>query len=44
MTSPEIMYVSLGSNIEPERNLARAVEMLREKTNVLAVSSAYQTA
>ncbi|MBC7814739.1 MAG: 2-amino-4-hydroxy-6-hydroxymethyldihydropteridine diphosphokinase, partial [Burkholderiales bacterium] len=35
---------SLGSNIEPERNLARAVDLLRERTNVLAVSSAYQTA
>jgi len=44
MTSPEIVYVSLGSNIEPERNLARAIDLLREKTNVLAVSSAYQTA
>ncbi|MBZ0275749.1 MAG: 2-amino-4-hydroxy-6-hydroxymethyldihydropteridine diphosphokinase [Anaerolineae bacterium] len=36
-------YVSLGSNIEPERNLAQAVRLLRTKCAVLAVSSVYRT-
>ena len=44
MTSPkQIVYVSLGSNIEPEKNLAAAVRLLREKCKVLAVSHAYRT-
>ena len=39
-----IVYLSLGSNIEPMENLARAVWLLRQKTTVLGVSSVYQTA
>ncbi|MBI5671210.1 MAG: 2-amino-4-hydroxy-6-hydroxymethyldihydropteridine diphosphokinase [Chloroflexi bacterium] len=42
MTSPDV-YLSLGSNIQPERNLAAAVRLLRQKCAVLAVSSAYRT-
>jgi 2-amino-4-hydroxy-6-hydroxymethyldihydropteridine diphosphokinase len=37
------VYVSLGSNIEPEKNLARALRYLRECCTVLAVSSVYRT-
>jgi 2-amino-4-hydroxy-6-hydroxymethyldihydropteridine diphosphokinase len=44
MTSPEtIVYLSLGSNIEPEKNLARAVQLLRSKCRVSGVSSVYRT-
>jgi 2-amino-4-hydroxy-6-hydroxymethyldihydropteridine diphosphokinase len=44
VTSPDaIVYVSLGSNIEPEKNLAAAVRLLREKSTVLAVSHVYRT-
>ena len=44
MTSPEsVVYVSLGSNIEPEKNLAEAIRLLRQRCTVLAVSSAYRT-
>lgn len=45
MTSPEtpIVFVSLGSNIEPEKNLREAVHLLRKKCIVLAVSSVYRT-
>jgi 2-amino-4-hydroxy-6-hydroxymethyldihydropteridine diphosphokinase len=44
MTTPEhIVYVSLGSNIEPEKNLAAAVRLLRECCTVLALSSVYRT-
>lgn len=42
MTSPEV-YVSLGSNINPEHNLVEAVRLLRLKCEVLAVSSVYRT-
>lgn len=45
MTSPEPpVFVSLGSNIEPETNLAEATRLLSSKCNVLAVSSLYRTA
>lgn len=37
------VYLSLGSNIEPEKNLRRAVQLLREVCTVLAISSAYRT-
>lgn len=42
MTSPDV-FVSLGSNIDPERNLVHAVTLLRQKCDVLAVSSVYRT-
>jgi 2-amino-4-hydroxy-6-hydroxymethyldihydropteridine diphosphokinase len=41
--STHIVYVSLGSNIEPEKNLAAAIQLLRERCVVLALSSAYRT-
>lgn len=37
------VYLSLGSNIEPEQNLPRAVHLLREKTQVVAISHAWQS-
>jgi dihydroneopterin aldolase / 2-amino-4-hydroxy-6-hydroxymethyldihydropteridine diphosphokinase len=39
-----VIYVSLGSNIYPEENLIKAVQLLRNKTTVLAVSPVYRTA
>lgn len=36
-------YISIGSNIDPEANLRRAVELLREKCDILALSSVYQS-
>jgi dihydroneopterin aldolase/2-amino-4-hydroxy-6-hydroxymethyldihydropteridine diphosphokinase len=47
MTSPESesqVFISLGSNIEPEKNLAQAVKLLQSKCKVTAVSSVYRTA
>jgi 2-amino-4-hydroxy-6-hydroxymethyldihydropteridine diphosphokinase len=38
-----VVYVSLGSNIEPEKNLKAAVQALAESTTIMAVSSVYQT-
>lgn len=46
MTSPSgetVVYVSLGSNIQPERHLAGAVRLLATRCEVLAVSSVYRT-
>jgi 2-amino-4-hydroxy-6-hydroxymethyldihydropteridine diphosphokinase len=36
-------YLSLGSNIEPELNLAAAVKMLAEQTRLAAVSQVWET-
>lgn len=38
-----IAYVSLGSNVEPEKNLEYGLQRLRDAETVLAVSSAYRT-
>ena len=38
------MFVSLGSNIEPERNLRRAVRELGVRFTLVAVSRVYRTA
>lgn len=45
MTSPDpvTLYIALGSNIEPEANLRRCVELLRSKITVTALSSVYRT-
>ena len=40
--SESVVYVSIGSNIEPEKNLQEAVNKLREYCTVLATSSVYQ--
>jgi 2-amino-4-hydroxy-6-hydroxymethyldihydropteridine diphosphokinase len=40
---PTIAYLLLGSNADPENNLARAVRRLRDFCDVLAVSSVYRT-
>lgn len=36
-------YISLGSNISPQENMAAALALLRRHTTVLAVSSVYKT-
>jgi 2-amino-4-hydroxy-6-hydroxymethyldihydropteridine diphosphokinase len=38
------VFVALGSNIEPERHLPRAVKLLAERTDLVAVSPVYETA
>lgn len=45
MTSSKLstVYISLGSNINPEANLKRAVELMGQRCKVLAVSHAYRT-
>jgi len=37
-------YLSLGSNIDKERNLVRAVRLLSDAVHLVAVSSVYETA
>ena len=45
MTSdkPSTVYLSLGSNIDPEANLKRAIDLIGQRCTVLAVSHAYRT-
>lgn len=38
-----IAYIGLGSNIEPEKNLPRAVRALRDRLDVVKVSSAWHS-
>lgn len=38
-----LAFVVFGSNIEPERNLPQALERLRRRADVVAVSSVYRT-
>lgn len=37
------VYLSLGSNIDPEVNISRAVVELKKKIDVLSISTVYQT-
>ena len=43
MSSPHLAYLNLGSNIQPETHLVRAVELLHEHGKVLKVSSAWES-
>jgi len=36
------VYVAAGSNVEPEKNLARALDEIEEQFDVLAISPAYR--
>lgn len=38
------VYVSIGSNVEPEQNVALALELLRERFGRIEVSPIYRTA
>ncbi|MDX9973070.1 MAG: 2-amino-4-hydroxy-6-hydroxymethyldihydropteridine diphosphokinase [FCB group bacterium] len=39
-----LVYIGIGSNIEPERNIPRALELLAEKVDLRAVSPFYRSA
>lgn len=43
MNSPHLAYLNLGSNIQPETHLVRAVELLHDHGEVLKVSSAWES-
>lgn len=43
MSETHLAYLNLGSNIQPEINLLRAVELLHEYGDVLKVSSAWES-
>ncbi len=38
-----LAYISLGSNIEPERNIFAALRLLSERVRIISISSIYQT-
>ncbi|NLX13545.1 MAG: 2-amino-4-hydroxy-6-hydroxymethyldihydropteridine diphosphokinase [Phycisphaerales bacterium] len=40
----EDAYIAVGSNIEPERNIAAALALLRKSLQVTAISTFYRTA
>ena len=40
---PNRVFVAIGSNIEPERNLKEAVRLLASRCTLLAVSPVYET-
>jgi 2-amino-4-hydroxy-6-hydroxymethyldihydropteridine diphosphokinase len=42
MTSPNLAFISLGSNIDPERYLPRAIQSLHSLGKILKVSRVYQ--
>jgi 7,8-dihydro-6-hydroxymethylpterin-pyrophosphokinase len=43
MGNPRSYYLSLGSNISPERNLVEAIRQLRKYGEVGGVSSAWES-
>jgi 2-amino-4-hydroxy-6-hydroxymethyldihydropteridine diphosphokinase len=43
MSESHLVYLNLGSNIEPEINLVRAIELLHKYGEVQAVSSAWES-
>jgi 2-amino-4-hydroxy-6-hydroxymethyldihydropteridine diphosphokinase len=43
MTSPSNVFLSLGSNIDPQANLVQAVKLLRIKVTVTALSPVFRT-
>jgi 2-amino-4-hydroxy-6-hydroxymethyldihydropteridine diphosphokinase len=36
-------FIGIGSNIDPERNIARSLRLLRQKARVIGVSTVYLT-
>jgi len=43
MNESHLAYLSLGSNIQPEKNLVRAVQMLRDQGKIEGMSSVWET-
>lgn len=39
-----LVYIGIGSNIEPERNITHALDLLARKTDLVAVSPFYRSA
>jgi 2-amino-4-hydroxy-6-hydroxymethyldihydropteridine diphosphokinase len=43
MSEPHLAYLSLGSNIQPERHLVKAIERLQKHGKIVKVSSAWES-
>ena len=43
MSQPHRVYLSIGSNIQPEQNIPRAIDLLAHYGQVLAVSSVWES-
>ena len=40
---PERIFIGLGSNIDPERNIAEALRLLARRCSILALSTIYRS-
>ena len=43
MNETHLAYLSLGSNIQPEKNLVRAVQLLQEQGTIQEISNAWES-
>jgi 2-amino-4-hydroxy-6-hydroxymethyldihydropteridine diphosphokinase len=43
MNNSHLAYLSLGSNIQPEKNLVRAIELLQEQGRIESISNAWES-
>lgn len=43
MNNSHLAYLSLGSNIQPEKNLVRAIQLLQEQGRIKSISSAWES-
>jgi 2-amino-4-hydroxy-6-hydroxymethyldihydropteridine diphosphokinase len=43
MINSHLAYLSLGSNIQPEKNLVRAIQLLQEQGGIESISSAWES-
>ncbi len=43
MNNSHLAYLSLGSNIQPEKNLVRAIQLLQEQGRMESISSAWES-
>ena len=43
MNNSHLAYLSLGSNIQPEKNLVRAIQLLQEQGGIESISSAWES-
>lgn len=43
MTNKHALFLSLGSNISPEENIPRAIELLQKHSTIEAISSTWET-
>lgn len=43
MGNEHLVYLSLGSNLKPEENIQKAIDLLSDTTNIVDISNTWQT-